>query len=67
MSKPANKKDGLVRAIQAMGTRYRLAKALGISPAAVYVWKQIPTERIVDVERVTGIDRAELRPDLFRR
>jgi len=42
-----------------------LAAELGISPAAVAQWKRIPAERVVEVERVTGIPRAKLRPDLY--
>lgn len=45
-----------------------LAKALGnITPQAVSQWKKIPAERVLDVERVTGISRQELRPDVFGR
>jgi DNA-binding transcriptional regulator YdaS (Cro superfamily) len=43
-----------------------LAPALGgISPQAVSQWKRVPSERVLDVERVTGISRSELRPDLY--
>ena len=46
-----------------------LAKELGISRVAVYRWRQnargIPPERALQVESVTGIDRQELRPDLW--
>lgn len=45
-----------------------LAKALGnITPQAVSQWKKVPAERVLDVERVTGIPRHELRPDVFVR
>jgi len=43
-----------------------LAKALGgLSSQAVSQWKKVPAERVLDVERVTGISRHELRPDVF--
>jgi len=32
---------------------------------AVYRWKHIPVRRLSDVERITGIPREELRPDIF--
>lgn len=43
-----------------------LAKALGdITSQAITQWKRVPAERARDVERVTGISRYELRPDVF--
>lgn len=42
-----------------------LAKKLGIRHPAIYQWKRIPAERVLDVERETGIPRGELRPDLY--
>ena len=52
------------RAIKAAGGVQALAEALRITPASVAEWPRVPIKRLVDVERVTGIDRAELRPDL---
>tara|TARA_R110002110_G_scaffold53331_4_gene154128 strand:- start:1403 stop:1600 length:198 start_codon:yes stop_codon:yes gene_type:complete len=45
-----------------------LATRLEISRGSVYKWKwadKIPAERVLQVEAITGISRAELRPDLF--
>jgi DNA-binding transcriptional regulator YdaS (Cro superfamily) len=56
---------GLQRAIEAVGTRYALAKGLGLSPSSVLRWRRIPYKRVKQVEQVTGLDRAELCPDLF--
>lgn len=43
-----------------------LAKAIGgVSPQAVSQWKKVPAERVLDVERLTGISRHDLRPDVF--
>jgi DNA-binding transcriptional regulator YdaS (Cro superfamily) len=56
---------GLREAIQAAGTKYRLAKMLGISPASVQTWKRVPVERIVEIERLTGVARHLLRPELY--
>jgi len=50
------------------GAVAELARALGISHAAVRQWdSRVPAERVVDVERLTGIPREALRPDLYRR
>lgn len=37
-----------------------------ITSQAISQWKQVPAERLIDVETVTGIARTELRPDLAR-
>jgi DNA-binding transcriptional regulator YdaS (Cro superfamily) len=59
------REDSVTAAITAAGSVAALARALGIKPQAVSQWTKIPTERILDVERATGIARAELRPELF--
>ena len=53
------------RAIAVAGGLSRLAEHLGITRSAVSQWPQIPAERVHDVERITGIPRSELRPDLY--
>lgn len=47
------------------GRRVSLARELGIKHTAFYSWKRVPAERVLDIERITGIGRHELRPDLF--
>jgi DNA-binding transcriptional regulator YdaS (Cro superfamily) len=44
-----------------------LSRALNgeITPQAISQWKQVPAERVLDVERATGISRHKLRPDLY--
>lgn len=45
--------------------KLQLAQALGITHGAISQWSQVPSERVLDVERITGISRHELRPDVF--
>jgi DNA-binding transcriptional regulator YdaS (Cro superfamily) len=45
--------------------KLHLARSLGITHGAVNQWRRVPAERVVDVERVTGIPREKLRPDIF--
>jgi DNA-binding transcriptional regulator YdaS (Cro superfamily) len=47
------------------GRRIALAAALKVSPGAISQWDRVPAERVLDVERITGISRHELRPDLY--
>jgi len=43
-----------------------LSVALGLSRAAVSQWHRVPVDRLDDVERLTGIPREQLRPDIFK-
>jgi transcriptional regulator with XRE-family HTH domain len=39
----------------------------GVNKSTVLRWEEgkVPVDRLADVERVTGIPRAQLRPDIF--
>lgn len=64
MDKPPPK-AALTRALAAAGGCAALAKTLGISSQAVSQWPQVPPTRVLDVERVSGVSRHELRPDIY--
>jgi hypothetical protein len=49
------------------GGTLALAQAIGVSHQAVAQWKYIPAERVLAVERLTGVSRHDLRPDLYPR
>ena len=55
----------LDRAIKAVGTASELADQLGIRPQALSQWDQVPPLRVLEVERISGIPRHELRPDIY--
>jgi len=59
--------DGLGKAIKAAGSISKLARALGISPQAVWQWREIPVRHVISIERIFGVPREELRLDLYRR
>ena len=48
-------------------TQAEVAERLGIQAPALSKWKanRVPPERVLDVERETGIPRGELRPDIY--
>lgn len=44
-----------------------LAKALGVTRAALHQWRRVPAERVLELERVTGVSRHDIRPDIYPR
>jgi len=57
--------SGLVEAFRAAGGVSELARRLGISQPSVSNWTRVPADRVIAVERVTGVLRSKLRPDLY--
>jgi hypothetical protein len=57
--------DGLKAVIKAAGGIESLARALGVNPSAVAQWTRAPAERLMQIEKLTGVPRNVLRPDLF--
>ena len=58
-------KEALKRAIEAAGGLDKLAAPLGITPQAISQWDKVPPLRVLAVEKVSGVSRSELRPDLY--
>lgn len=56
---------GLEKAIKHAGNAARLAEQLGVRRQALYQWDRVPAERVLEIERITGVPRQELRPDLY--
>lgn len=57
--------DALKSAIKAAGGTIKLAAHLGITRQAVEQWTCVPAERVLAVERFTGVSRYQLRPDIY--
>jgi DNA-binding transcriptional regulator YdaS (Cro superfamily) len=57
--------DALQRALTAAGGTVALARAIGVSHQAVVRWSRVPPLRVLAVEKVTGISREILRPDIY--
>ena len=58
---------GLLRAIEIAGSGEVLARRLGITRQALQQWDKIPAKYLIPIERLTGVPREELRPELYRR
>ena len=60
--------NSLNEAIVAAGGMQHVAKALGISYQAVQKWRargHPPAKRCLDIEKLTGVSRHDLRPDIY--
>lgn len=57
------------QAIKKLGNQSILAQALGVSVQAVNQWKSelrpIPPKRAVQIEKLTGVSRKDLCPQVF--
>ena len=49
------------------GLLSEVARGLGMTRAAVTRWTKVPAEYVVEIERISGIPREALRPDLYIR
>ena len=55
-----NLDKGIRAAVSSIGSKAELARKLRISPQAVSQWKRVPTNRVMRVEKVTGVPIAKL-------
>lgn len=71
---PRNKRDfdpedarviACARAKEKAGGYPKLARAIGVTPEAVFQWKIVPVERCQEVARLTAMSVHEMRPDIF--
>ena len=57
--------SSLALAIEKAGGTGALASALGITSQAISQWNKVPAERCLAVEKLTGVSRFQLRPDIY--
>lgn len=60
--------NAATKAAKAAGSQSELARRLGCTPQAVQkmcATGRVPSERVLDIEKATGVSRHELRPDLY--
>jgi DNA-binding transcriptional regulator YdaS (Cro superfamily) len=71
MAKKAKiRKDPGLAAVLAAGKRLhqsysKLARKIGISPQSLNKWDEVPPERVIVLEQLTGVPREIIRPDLY--
>lgn len=61
----SDRSDALEQAIAKAGGLAGLAAPLGISIQAISQWDEVPPLRVIAVEKITGVSRHVLRPDLY--
>ena len=61
----SDKAAALKRAIESTGGQAEFARLIGITAQAVSQWDEVPPLRVLAVERVSGVSRSDLRPDLY--
>lgn len=54
-------------AIQKAGGGASLASSLNLTRQAIYQWRLVPPQHVLEVERLSGVSRHDLRPDLYPR
>lgn len=57
--------DALREAIKQAGGVQKLARHLHIAHPAVSQWTRVPSLRVLAVEKITGVSRYRLRPDIY--
>ena len=68
MSDIENSREALDRATALVGGLAGLARHLNVTPQAVGGWRlrgRVPAERVLQIEKLTGVRRHELRPDIY--
>ena len=61
----SSKRDAVVLFIAEKKLRPAIADACQISVDAIKQWRRVPPLRVVAVERITGIPRHMIRPDIY--
>lgn len=60
--------EALQKAIDKIGSQSKLSKVIGESQQNISHWLnkgRVPAEQVLPIERLTGVPRYELRPDIY--
>ena len=53
------------QAAKKVGGIVELGRRLGIRHTTFYQWTQVPVSRVLQIEKITGIKRSQIRPDIY--
>jgi DNA-binding transcriptional regulator YdaS (Cro superfamily) len=59
--------EALREAVKRLGGLRAAGRALGIAYQAIQKWDRVPPVRVLEIERLTGVSRHDLRPDIYPR
>lgn len=65
MAKKHNLTKGVELAVKAAGSKYALAAKLKTSRQNIGKWRQVPADRVLQIESLLGVSRHDMRPDVF--
>jgi len=65
MEQSKQKSPELLLVLSKFGTLGAISGALGISKAAVSVWRRVPVHHVRKVCELTGLRPDQVRPDIF--
>lgn len=61
--------EALIKCASKAGSQSAMSRDLGLSQTAVWKWfqssKRLPAEYVLEAERLYGVSRHELRPDIY--
>lgn len=60
--------SAIIEACKKAGSQSALSRVLGCTPQAVQrmcATGRVPAERVLEIEKATGVSRHELRPDIY--
>lgn len=57
--------EALKNAVKVAGGPVAVSKVIGITSQAVSLWRVCPPNHVMALERLSGVSRHELRPDIF--
>lgn len=52
-------------AVEKAGGGAKVARPLNLQRQAVYQWKRVPAEHVITLEKLSGVPRHEIRPDIY--
>jgi DNA-binding transcriptional regulator YdaS (Cro superfamily) len=60
-------REALDEAIKRAGGIRALSRLLGMAHQPIATWRIASVKRVLDIERLTGVSRHDLRPDIYPR
>jgi DNA-binding transcriptional regulator YdaS (Cro superfamily) len=54
-----------MQAVENVGGWAELARRIGKTRGAIWQWRRVPPQWVLELERLSGVSRSSLRPDLY--